>query len=226
MIIKKGSQGPSVKKIQYKVGEHPDGIFGSGTEENVKKWQTENGVDADGLVGPGTWKQMFGCSMDDLSPVGIVVHSMTELIDWEGEEITAKELLEKLGLGIHALIHPDGTIEDVLPTTQKAAHAGKSVHNGLEHLNGYFIGFELLVPGNNDFGGFSKKIQEEGCYTSEQFDAAVSLTRKWMETYNIEPKDVVRHSDVSGDDVRGERKGKTDPGNGFPWNSFLEKISD
>lgn len=225
MILKVGSQGAHVRKIQYKVGEKPDGVFGSGTEANVKAWQEANGVSADGIVGPGTWKQMFGSSMDDLSPVCIVVHSMTETIDWEGEEITARELLEKLGLGIHALIHPDGTVEDVVPTTQKAAHAGKSVHNGLENLNGYSVGFELLVSGKNDFGSFSKKIQEEGCYTSEQFDAAVALTRKWMEEYKIEVKDVVRHSDVSGDDVRGAGQGKTDPGNGFNWDNFIESIS-
>jgi N-acetyl-anhydromuramyl-L-alanine amidase AmpD len=225
MILKKGSQGSAVSKIQYKVGEHPDGIFGSGTEQNVKKWQEANGVDADGIIGPNTWKQMFGCSIDEFSPIGVVVHSMTEFIDWEGEEITARQLLDKLGLGIHALIHPDGRVEEVIPTTQKAAHAGKSVHNGLSNLNSFFVGFELLVEGKNDYGSFIKKIDEEGCYTDAQFESAVNLTKQWMETYNIEAKDVVRHSDVSGDHVRGEGKGKVDPGHGFDWNKFVEHIS-
>jgi len=224
MIIKKGSQGPAVKKIQFKVGEHPDGIFGSGTEENVKKWQKNHGVDADGLVGPGTWKQMFGCSMDDLSPVGIIIHSMTEWIDWEGEEIHARELLEKLGLSVHALVHPDGTIENLTPTTQKAAHAGKSIHKGIEHLNGYTLGFELLVSGNNDYGTFINKIDKPGCYTDAQIDAAKELTKEWMETYNIRIQDVVRHSDVSGDSVRGDGKGKKDPGDSFPFGKFIESL--
>ena len=32
-----------------------------------------------------------------------------------------------------------------------------------------------------------------------------------MEQYNIPVENVVRHSDCSGDDVRGKGKGKTDP---------------
>ena len=41
-----------------------------------------------------------------------------------------------------------------------------------------------------------------------------------MDEFRIKKEDVVRHSDVSGDDVRGERKGKTDPGSAFLWNDF------
>ena len=47
MILKVGSSGTAVSKIQYKVGEKPDGIFGKGTEANVKAWQEANGVDAE-----------------------------------------------------------------------------------------------------------------------------------------------------------------------------------
>lgn len=224
MILKVGSSGTAVSKIQYKVGEKPDGIFGKGTEANVKAWQEANGVDADGIVGPGTWKKMFGCSIHDFSPVGIIVHSMTELIEWEGETITARQLLENLKLSVHALIHPDGRIEEVIHTNAKAAHAGKSVHNGLSGLNSFFLGYEILVPGKNDFGSFSQKIEEEGCYTDEQFEAAINLTKGWMDEFGIKKEDVVRHSDVSGDDVRGERKGKTDPGSGFNWEGFLARL--
>jgi len=224
MILKVGSVGTAVKKIQYKVGENPDGMFGKGTEANVKLWQEQKGLTADGLIGSGTWKEMFGCSMDDFSPVGIIVHSMTELIDWEGETITAAQLLEKLKLSVHALIHPDGTVEEIIPANKKAAHAGKSLHNELSGLNSFFLGYEILVPGKNDFGSFSKKIEEDGCYTDEQFEAAVRLTKGWMNEFGIKKEDVVRHSDVSGDDVRGEGKGKTDPGAGFDWEGFLDRL--
>ena len=225
MILKVGSSGSSVSKIQYKVGEKPDGIFGRGTEANVKLWQKARGLDVDGIIGPGTWKEMFGCSMDDFSPIGILVHSMTEYIEWEGETITAAKLLENLKLSVHALIHPDGSIEEIVPASKKAAHAGKSVHNGLTNLNSYFLGYEILVPGKNDFGSFSEKIQRPGCYTDKQFDSAVYLTKGWMQEFDIHVSDVVRHSDVSGDDVRGERKGKTDPGIGFNWIEFIKQIS-
>ena len=54
--------------------------------------------------------------------------------------------------------------------------------------------------------------------------AAVNLTKSWMNQFQIPKEDVVRHSDVSGDSVRGDGKGKVDPGNGFDWKRFIESI--
>ena len=60
MLLKKGSNGEDVKKLQTKLGLSSDGIFGPGTEAAVKKWQADNGLTADGIVGEGTWGKMFG----------------------------------------------------------------------------------------------------------------------------------------------------------------------
>jgi putative chitinase len=60
MILKVGSKGENVKKLQAKLGLGADGVFGSGTEAAVKKWQASNGLAADGIVGEGTWTKMFG----------------------------------------------------------------------------------------------------------------------------------------------------------------------
>jgi putative chitinase len=60
MILKNGSKGEDVKKLQAKLGLGADGVFGSGTEAAVKKWQATNGLTADGIVGEGTWAKMFG----------------------------------------------------------------------------------------------------------------------------------------------------------------------
>ena len=60
MLLKVGSKGEDVKKLQEKLGTAADGDFGPGTEKLVKEWQTENGLTADGLVGDGTWTKMFG----------------------------------------------------------------------------------------------------------------------------------------------------------------------
>jgi putative chitinase len=60
MILKVGSKGEDVKKLQAKLGLGADGVFGSGTEAAVKKWQSSNGLTADGIVGEGTWTKMFG----------------------------------------------------------------------------------------------------------------------------------------------------------------------
>ena len=39
MILKIGSKGEDVKKLQSKLGLGADGVFGPGTELAVKKWQ-------------------------------------------------------------------------------------------------------------------------------------------------------------------------------------------
>lgn len=59
MLLKVGSRGEEVKKLQAKLGLGADGVFGPGTEAAVKKWQAANGLTADGLVGDGTWSKMF-----------------------------------------------------------------------------------------------------------------------------------------------------------------------
>jgi len=60
MILKVGSKGEDVKKLQAKLGLGADGVFGPGTDAAVKKWQASNGLTADGIVGEGTWTKMFG----------------------------------------------------------------------------------------------------------------------------------------------------------------------
>ena len=60
MLLKNGSKGEDVKKLQSKLGLVSDGIFGDGTENAVKKWQKANGLKDDGIVGDGTWGKMFG----------------------------------------------------------------------------------------------------------------------------------------------------------------------
>ena len=59
MLLKIGSKGEDVKKLQSKLGLAADGVFGAGTAAAVKKWQAENGLTADGIVGDGTWTKMF-----------------------------------------------------------------------------------------------------------------------------------------------------------------------
>lgn len=67
MLLKKGSKGKDVRKLQEKLGLEITGTFGPKTEAAVKKWQKENGLKDDGIVGKITWSKMFG----DESPVVI-----------------------------------------------------------------------------------------------------------------------------------------------------------
>jgi len=153
-------------------------------------------------------------------PKGIVVHSMGEYLFWEGEWITAHDFLKELKLSVHGFIHPDGTYEKMIESPGRASHAGKSIHEGLSGLNSHYLGFELLVPGKHSYDSFLKAIETKGVYTEQQFNAAVDTCKWWMKQYDIPASRVVRHSDVSGDHVRGKGKGKVDPGSAFDWERF------
>lgn len=60
MLLKVGSQGETIVKLQTKLGINNDGVFGPGTEKAVKSWQQANGLIADGIVGNATWAKLFG----------------------------------------------------------------------------------------------------------------------------------------------------------------------
>lgn len=155
-----------------------------------------------------------------IQPKGIILHSMAEYLVYNGKKMYAKEFLKELKLSVHGFIKPNGEYDKMVETPGKAFHAGKSLHEGLSGLNSHYLGVELLVPGQHDFGSFSKAINTPGTYTQEQFDTTVKVFKFWMDKYNIPASRVVRHSDVSGDHVRGRGKGKTDPGSAFDWEAF------
>jgi putative chitinase len=57
-VLRVGSKGELVKKMQAVLGVTADGDFGPGTERAVKAWQTSKGLTADGVVGPKTLAAM------------------------------------------------------------------------------------------------------------------------------------------------------------------------
>jgi putative chitinase len=60
MLLKLGSEGEEVKKLQTKLGIDPIGKFGPKTDVAVKAWQAANGLVADGIVGPATLAKLMG----------------------------------------------------------------------------------------------------------------------------------------------------------------------
>jgi lysozyme family protein len=57
-IIKKGSTGPWVRKLQQALKIHVDGKFGEGTEAALKAWQQLQGLEADGIAGRATYRAL------------------------------------------------------------------------------------------------------------------------------------------------------------------------
>ena len=63
MLLKLGSKGDDVKKLQTKLGLSADGDFGKNTEEAVKSFQLKNALTPDGIVGDNTWNKIIGESV-------------------------------------------------------------------------------------------------------------------------------------------------------------------
>lgn len=54
VLLRVGSRGTTVKKMQGDLGIGADGIFGQGTKKAVMAFQEENGLVVDGMAGPNT----------------------------------------------------------------------------------------------------------------------------------------------------------------------------
>ena len=59
VLLKRGSRGTWVKRVQWALGVAVDGIFGPKTESAVKAFQKKVKIGVDGIVGPKTWEKMF-----------------------------------------------------------------------------------------------------------------------------------------------------------------------
>jgi len=59
-VLRKGSKGPEVIKMQQALGITSDGDFGLGTQIAVKNFQKKNGLTADGIAGPSTLTKILG----------------------------------------------------------------------------------------------------------------------------------------------------------------------
>jgi putative chitinase len=59
-VLRVGSTGQDVKRMQAALRIPSDGQFGPGTEAALKKWQSANGLTADGVAGPKTLAKLLG----------------------------------------------------------------------------------------------------------------------------------------------------------------------
>ena len=74
-VIKKGSKGEAVKKLQKALGVTADGVFGANTEAAVKKFQSKAGLTPDGIVGAKTWAAMEKNPVDNKAVDDCVIYN-------------------------------------------------------------------------------------------------------------------------------------------------------
>ena len=85
-VLRIGSKGPDVVKLQQLLYLKADGIFGQITLEAVKDFQRDNGLFPDGIVGPKTWAEL------DKSPAEETLYTVRipHLHRTEADSIAAK----------------------------------------------------------------------------------------------------------------------------------------
>jgi putative chitinase len=60
VLLKVGSKGPEVIKVQEGLNLDADGVYGLMTKEAVMYWQRKNDLTEDGIVGPKTYAALIG----------------------------------------------------------------------------------------------------------------------------------------------------------------------
>jgi len=140
------------------------------------------------------------------TPKGIVIHSIGEFIDTEGDDYFAPEFLRKIGLSAHYFITPTGVVIRSVDDDTIAWHA--------KGFNTDSIGIEFMVPGLHTYSTFIERIQRP--YLSKtQYAAGVKLVKDLCTKYDI--KYVKTHSELSP-------QRKHDPGAGFPLCKFMDEV--
>lgn len=69
MLLKLGSTGEDVNKLQIRLGIEPVGKFGNKTDAAVKGFQSAHGLTPDGIVGDATWAKLFPPTLSVEAPV-------------------------------------------------------------------------------------------------------------------------------------------------------------
>ena len=115
--------------------------------------------------------------------------------------------LEGLEVSAHCVIRRDGTVEQYVPFTKRAWHAGASSFNGIDNCNDYSIGIEL-------------EGTDKSSYSEAQYKSLASLTAAIQKYYPAITEDrITGHSNIAP-------QRKTDPGPLFDWDYYLHLLAE
>jgi N-acetyl-anhydromuramoyl-L-alanine amidase len=110
-----------------------------------------------------------------------------------------------LKVSAHLFIRRNGEMIQFVPLHRRAWHAGESCCEGRTRVNDFSIGIELEGTDAESF-------------EDAQYARLAEVTKAIMHSYPlVTPKRIYAHSDVAP----GR---KTDPGNGFDWDRYLQML--
>ena len=225
-IIKKGSNGEAVKKIQKALGIAADGVFGAKTEEAVKKFQSNGGLIPDGIVGEKTWAIMQKQSSTKKSVADWVIYNplKTHITSCKGRSI--KYLAIHFTAGSSSIGGRAMNVKRTFETSPASADFcvdDRDIVQFNPDLKRYYcwaVGdakkqstggakFSGLATNNNTIsveicsscksGYLTAVPNHEGWYFTEAvLNNAVRLAKFLMKQYDIPLGRVVRHYDITG----------------------------
>ncbi|MBB3213235.1 N-acetylmuramoyl-L-alanine amidase [Herbaspirillum sp. Sphag1AN] len=145
----------------------------------------------------------------------LVLH-YTALDDAESLDVLA----HGAAASVHYLVNTTPPIEGskpvvlgLVPEDKRAWHAGVSDWSGRTNINDTSIGIEIVNPGYTDAADGSRRFYP---FPDAQIDLVTRLAKDIVARYQIEPFNVLAHSDISP--LR-----KSDPGPLFPWHDLYKE---
>ena len=146
----------------------------------------------------------------DGKPEGVVIHhTATYNLN------STVQYFKDNAVDVHFLIGHDGKVIQMVQCNKDAAHAGTSSWNGRKNLNGYYIGIEVInigwltKKGDKFYDGYDRewkgKVRERKVlgykywepFTDEQEKTLQELLVWLTKIYNIDPKNIAAHYEVS-----------------------------
>ena len=223
-ILKRGSRGEAVVKLQRLLGIGDDGIFGFGTERAVKGFQRSRGLYPDGIVGKATWGELLKGITDDADISIIDGHINTHItlalgrkIKWIAIHYTAGTSSKKgMAMATRSAFIAREASADYVVDDVEIVRINPDVRNYYcwsvgDKLNSATGGGKLRSVANNKntisieicsnlLPKTNVKIPNHGgwYFTDASLNNALKLVRYLMREYNIPKENVVRHYDISG----------------------------
>jgi putative chitinase len=189
MLLRLGSFGDDVTKLQVKLGVDPIGKFGPKTEAAVKGWQSAHGLTPDGIVGDVTWAKMFAPVAQAPAPAAIVAPAPTIAPVAQGFKLDALKG------------HVPQAVIDAIPDT--AARFGITTPLRLAHF---------LAQCGHESGGF-RATQENLNYSAK---GLCGIFRKYFPSVTLAMQ-YERKPEKIANKVYGNRMGNGNEASGEGW---------